>query len=248
MLEPALALRPGRVDLAVEIPIPDAAARGRLLDLYSRGLDARIEHPGRIVERTEGMTASFFKELLRAATLAAAEAGELAGDRPRVGASLDELLAEHAAMTRVLLGAHRDEEGEPPPFSSDEFQRERSAGSSTRSIVAVRPGRAAATAASTAGRRASAAASSFGAVRRSSTRTRISSRPNPTPPAAGSPSISIGRRGPPPASAASDPLLEGALGVALALVEIPGAALAQVDRVVGLVADQHDAGPLGTWA
>jgi cell division protease FtsH len=121
VLEPALALRPGRVDLAVEIPIPDAAARGRLLDLYSRGLDARIEHPERIVERTEGMTASFFKELLRAATLAAVEAGSSQVTDREVGASLDELLAEHAAMTRVLLGAPRDEEGEPPPFSSDEF-------------------------------------------------------------------------------------------------------------------------------
>jgi SpoVK/Ycf46/Vps4 family AAA+-type ATPase len=36
-LEPALAARPGRVDLAVEIPLPDEVARRALLDLYARG-------------------------------------------------------------------------------------------------------------------------------------------------------------------------------------------------------------------
>src|SRR5690606_14552190 len=38
VLEPALAQRPGRVDLAVEIPRPDRAARRALLALYGRGL------------------------------------------------------------------------------------------------------------------------------------------------------------------------------------------------------------------
>ena len=38
MLERALAQRPGRVDLAVEIPLPDADSRRRLFTLYSRGL------------------------------------------------------------------------------------------------------------------------------------------------------------------------------------------------------------------
>ncbi|MGH9196958.1 MAG: ATP-binding protein, partial [Acidimicrobiia bacterium] len=36
LLEPALAARPGRVDLAVEIGLPDEEARGRLIDLYGR--------------------------------------------------------------------------------------------------------------------------------------------------------------------------------------------------------------------
>jgi len=38
ILEPALAARPGRIDLAVELPLLDIAARRRLLDLYARGL------------------------------------------------------------------------------------------------------------------------------------------------------------------------------------------------------------------
>ena len=141
VLEPALALRPGRVNLAVEIPIPDAAARGRLLDVYSRGLDTRIEHPDRIVERTDGMTASFFKELLRAATLLAAEAGELAGDPPR----------GRGQPRRAPRRACRDDAGAArgPPrrggrAAAVQLRRILSAsgpaGSSTRSIVAAAAG------------------------------------------------------------------------------------------------------------
>jgi ATP-dependent 26S proteasome regulatory subunit len=36
LLEPALAARPGRVDVAVEIDLPDADARGRLLSGWLR--------------------------------------------------------------------------------------------------------------------------------------------------------------------------------------------------------------------
>src|SRR5262249_57028231 len=52
VLEPALAARPGRVDLAVEIPLPDDAARRRLLDLYTRGLDLELENADEVVART----------------------------------------------------------------------------------------------------------------------------------------------------------------------------------------------------
>jgi cell division protease FtsH len=41
-LEPALAARPRRVDLAVEIPLPDREGRRRLFDLYARGLDLAV--------------------------------------------------------------------------------------------------------------------------------------------------------------------------------------------------------------
>ena len=114
-LEPALAARPGRIDLAVEIPLPDAASRRRLVELYARGLELEPAELAAVVERTEGATASFFRELLRKATLAAVEAG-----RDRVGAedltaALDELLHETAALTRVLLGSEPPSvEGAPP--------------------------------------------------------------------------------------------------------------------------------------
>jgi hypothetical protein len=113
-LEPALAARPGRVDLALEIPLPAADERRRLLELYGRGLDLDPALFDDVVSRTEGATASFFRELLRKAAVAALEAG-----RERVGgedltAALDELLEETAKMTRVLLGSEAPGDGPGP--------------------------------------------------------------------------------------------------------------------------------------
>jgi cell division protease FtsH len=105
VLEPALAARPGRVDLAVEIPLPDAAERHRLLELYARGLDLDPALLDAVVARTAGMTASFFKELLRRAALAAAAEGHGNVRSEDVTGALDELLQDSATLTRVLLGA-----------------------------------------------------------------------------------------------------------------------------------------------
>ena len=52
ILEPALAARPGRVDLAVELPLPDEEGRRRLLELYARGLELRAVDLGAVVART----------------------------------------------------------------------------------------------------------------------------------------------------------------------------------------------------
>ena len=38
LIEPALAARPGRVDLALEIPLPDGEGRRRLIALYAAGI------------------------------------------------------------------------------------------------------------------------------------------------------------------------------------------------------------------
>jgi ATP-dependent 26S proteasome regulatory subunit len=113
-LEPALAARPGRIDLAVELPMPDVAARRRLLELYARGLDLRLSDPDAVVARTEGAPASFFKELLRKAALTAAEAGRAAVADADVALVLDELLAETGKLTRVLLGAEAPAGGVAP--------------------------------------------------------------------------------------------------------------------------------------
>ena len=116
LLEPALAARPGRVDLAVDIPLPDADARRRLLLLYAKGLDLQVDELEEIVERTSGVTASFIKELVRKAALNAAVAEEGSTARLRVGdgdirVALDELLDEGSALTRVLLGGSGDRPG-----------------------------------------------------------------------------------------------------------------------------------------
>jgi cell division protease FtsH len=38
VIEPPLASRPGRIDLAIEMPLPDQDGRSRPLDLYGKGL------------------------------------------------------------------------------------------------------------------------------------------------------------------------------------------------------------------
>ena len=121
LLEPALAARPGRVDVAVEISLPDAAARQRLLDLYGRHVPLTLtgEETAAAVERTEGMTASFLKELVRRSVLEAlTETGHgpefradpsavsvpLAVTGVHVSRALDDLLDATQAVTRTLLG------------------------------------------------------------------------------------------------------------------------------------------------
>jgi hypothetical protein len=113
-LEPALAARPGRVDLAVELPLPDEQARRRLLELYGRGLELELKDVDGVVRRTAGVTASFIKELLRRAALGAAVSDRAAVTDDDVRAVLDELLAETSALTRVLLGGERPAAGAAP--------------------------------------------------------------------------------------------------------------------------------------
>ncbi len=118
-LEPALAARPGRIDLAVELPLPDAAGRRRLLELYGRGLTLRDVDLDAVAAETEGASPAYVKELLRrAALLAAAEGGELVVTGSHVARAIGEL-AEGGRLARRLLG-HRgdgdegdDEEGAP---------------------------------------------------------------------------------------------------------------------------------------
>jgi hypothetical protein len=113
LLEPALAERPGRVDQAVELRLPDADARRALFELYRGGLDVDVSGLDDVLARTEGVTASFLKELLRRAALLAAThtpgTRELAVSAADLSGALDELLDTRNAMTRVLLGSG------PPP-------------------------------------------------------------------------------------------------------------------------------------
>jgi ATPase family associated with various cellular activities (AAA) len=112
LLEPALAARPGRVDVAVEIALPDAPARERLLRLYGQGVPLALteDDVSLAVERTEGTTASFLKELIRRSVL------ESLHDDPALTAvpgeqlarALDDLLDAAQAVTRTLHGVGVD--------------------------------------------------------------------------------------------------------------------------------------------
>jgi ATP-dependent 26S proteasome regulatory subunit len=108
LLEPALAARPGRVDQAVSLDLPDLDARGRLFELYRGRLAVDTSGLDDVLARTEGVIASFLKELLRRAALLAASRDRDGG--PAVSAddlctALDELLDTRNAMTRTLLGS-----------------------------------------------------------------------------------------------------------------------------------------------
>jgi hypothetical protein len=117
LLEPALAARPGRVDVAVEIDLPDAEARERLLALYSRSLPLQLADAETrdVVERTEGVTASFLKELLRRAMLESLhdEPHEPTVTAAHVARALDDLLDSTQQLTRSLLGVGNDPETLP---------------------------------------------------------------------------------------------------------------------------------------
>ena len=118
LLEPALAARPGRVNVAVEIALPDGPARERLLTLYGQNVPLELtgEDVDLAVERTEGTTASFLKELIRRAVL------ESLHDDPALTAvtgahlarALDDLLDAAQAVTRTLHGVGVDPAGLPP--------------------------------------------------------------------------------------------------------------------------------------
>ncbi|MDN4609985.1 AAA family ATPase [Arthrobacter burdickii] len=105
MLERALAQRPGRVDLAVEVPLPAEHERAELLRLYARNLPFSPGAIGSAAAHIEGTTASFTRELVRRAVLAAALQGVPVAD-DHLLAAVDELMADAASLTRSLLGSN----------------------------------------------------------------------------------------------------------------------------------------------
>jgi hypothetical protein len=117
VIEPALAARPGRVDLALEIPLPDDAARRRLIRLYAAEIELDTATEDDLVARTATVSGAFIKELMRQAAVRAALAGAAAPRAADVKEALDELLEERSTLTRRLLGQRTDGEAPaPPPF------------------------------------------------------------------------------------------------------------------------------------
>jgi hypothetical protein len=106
ILEPALAARPGRIDPAIEVPLPDTDCRRRLLELYGRGLALEVKNLDSVVDRTDGASAAFMRELVRKAAVFAADApGEKIVVRDsHFDEALHELVVEGGDLTRSLLG------------------------------------------------------------------------------------------------------------------------------------------------
>ena len=112
LLEPALAARPGRVDVAVEISLPDAPARERLLTLYGQNVPLSLteEDVNLAVERTDGTTASFLKELIRRSVLESLheDPALTVVSGAHLARALDDLLDAAQQVTRTLLGVGVD--------------------------------------------------------------------------------------------------------------------------------------------
>lgn len=104
MLEPALAARPGRIDQAIEIPLPDADCRRRLIGLYSKGLPMAVDDLDDVVARTEGASGAFIKELLRKSALIAVDRGSETVTDEDVRGAFRELVVDGGPLTRALLG------------------------------------------------------------------------------------------------------------------------------------------------
>jgi DNA polymerase III delta prime subunit len=105
ILEPALAARPGRIDQAFEIPLPDAYCRRRLFELYSRGLRLNVADLNPFIKRTKSAGGAFIRELMRKAALfAASDGSEIVVEESHVEEALHELVIHGQEVTKSLLG------------------------------------------------------------------------------------------------------------------------------------------------
>jgi cell division protease FtsH len=104
-LEQALAARPGRVDQAIEFGLPDAASREKLVALYSQGIDVPSDVRLSIVQRTEGVSGAFIKELMRRTVQYHLERnGTGCVGQADIDSALDEMLFSGGALNLKLLG------------------------------------------------------------------------------------------------------------------------------------------------
>ncbi len=104
-LEAALVQRPGRIDHAIEVPVPDAQGRRLLLALYGEALRIDESALDQLVSRTEGVSAAFVKELARRlAQQSIQSARDGAVFDEDVIAVLEEMLTDSNALNLRLMG------------------------------------------------------------------------------------------------------------------------------------------------
>ena len=104
-LEPALVSRPGRIDQAIEFPLPDAQLRARLIALYARSLPLSDSLVEQLAARTDGASPAFIKELLRRVAQHHLESGDAHQVSQIVtDAALHEMLFSGGILNKRLLG------------------------------------------------------------------------------------------------------------------------------------------------
>jgi ATP-dependent 26S proteasome regulatory subunit len=107
-LEEALTSRPGRIDQAIEFPLPDDEGRRKLIQLYGGGLKISDALLPFLIQKSKGGSGAFIKELMRRSAQFLVESGEknLAGRH--VESALDEMLFSGGSLNAKLLGFTRD--------------------------------------------------------------------------------------------------------------------------------------------
>jgi len=110
-LEGALANRPGRIDQAIEIPLPDDIGRNKLVQLYGKGLPLDDALINEAVRRTRGVSAAFIKELMRRTAQAGiGRDGGTAITSADLAEALDDMLFASGKLNVKLLGGARETE------------------------------------------------------------------------------------------------------------------------------------------
>lgn len=112
MLEVALASRPGRVDQAIEFPLPDEQGREKLVRLYAPGVEVTPDVVAEIVKRTDKVSAAFIKELMRRSLQFHLErADDRRIDLHDVASALEEMLVTGGTLNVKLLGGNANANG-----------------------------------------------------------------------------------------------------------------------------------------
>jgi AAA+ superfamily predicted ATPase len=114
-LEAALASRPGRIDQAIEFPLPDDQGRRQLIRLYACGLTLDDSVVEVAVKKTKNASAAFIKELMRRCAQYCLQEDSGAGlDSRALDAALEEMLFTGGSLNAKLLGAAAVERDNAP--------------------------------------------------------------------------------------------------------------------------------------
>jgi ATP-dependent 26S proteasome regulatory subunit len=104
-LEGALAGRPGRIDQAIEVPLPDETGRGKLVRLYGKGLPIEDSVVAEAARRSESTSCAFIKELMRRLAQASlARDGGNSVTSADIDEALDDMLFSGGRLNAQLLG------------------------------------------------------------------------------------------------------------------------------------------------
>jgi ATP-dependent 26S proteasome regulatory subunit len=108
-LESALASRPGRIDQAIEVPVPNDIGRRKLVQLYGAGLPLGDAVVREAAERTRGVSAAFIKELMRRVAQASITRNGGATVEPTdISEALDDMLFTGGKLNVKLLGGAQE--------------------------------------------------------------------------------------------------------------------------------------------